>query len=272
VTRHFITLTSVLVAIAAGNCIGCAQTPNPSFSVSSELADRDLQRMTTERKVLDRPLVVVSGFLDPGVAAWAIAARCRSITNDSRVIAVALGDCLTLDDCARRITAAVQHEFPSAKANETTEVDVIGYSLGGLASRYAAAPTCPTARRLRIARLFTISSPNQGADEAGRLPLLHPIQSDLRPGSAAIRRLNGMPSVYPICTYVRSGDRAIGVKNAGLPGKDAWWVPTPFMDDPHSGAFLDTRILADIARRLRGETPFASPPPAAVPKQALAAG
>ena len=261
----------MVVAFAAGNCIGCAHAANPSFSVSSELADRDFQRMATERKTLDRPLVVVSGFLDPGVAAWSIAARCRSVTDRSDVIAVALGDCLTLDDCARKITSAVQRECPSPKSNETTEVDVIGYSLGGIAARYAAAPTCPTCRRLRIARLFTISSPNQGADEAGRLPLLHPIQSDLRPGSAAIRRLNGRPSVYPICTYVRSGDRAIGVKNAGLPGKAAWWVPTPFLADPHSGAFLDSRILADIARRLRGETPWASSPPAPRPAQALAA-
>ncbi len=61
---------------------------------------------------------------------------------------------------------AVDQKFPSSDPEVTTEVDVIGYSMGGLAARYAAMPATAvnlSKRRLQIGRLFTISSPHRGA-------------------------------------------------------------------------------------------------------------
>jgi len=74
----------------------------------------------------------------------------------------------------------------------TSEVDVIGVSMGGVVGRCAAAPP-PAGRlgkRLKIARLFTISSPHRGAVMASLLPpLIGPIQLELRKESTFLRAL-----------------------------------------------------------------------------------
>ncbi|MFC1766418.1 esterase/lipase family protein [Planctomycetota bacterium] len=46
--------------------------------------------------------------------------------------------------------------------NQTVQADVIAHSMGGLVSRYAAMEV-PGKPRLRIAHLFTIATPHQGA-------------------------------------------------------------------------------------------------------------
>ena len=66
---------------------------------------------------------------------------------------------------------------------------------------------------------------------------------------------------YELLCYTRLGDWIVGVENAAPPGHTAWWVPSPPMSFAHLGAATDTRILADIARRLRGETPLTTEPP-----------
>jgi len=215
-------------------------------------------------RAVDRPLVVIGGIMDPGVAANWMRTKFQSITGDRRIVAVPLGDCMSFAACRRRIVGAVQAAFPSETNEETIEVDVVGYSLGGVAARYAALNE-GGGRRLRIARLFTISSPHRGAAVAQELPLIHPLQADLRPGSALLKKLNAHPPPYAIYPYVRLGDREIGQANAAPPGQTAWWVPTAPLGSPHSGAFCDARIIADIARRLRNEPPAALSPPATLP-------
>jgi hypothetical protein len=65
--------------------------------------------------------------------------------------------------------------------------------------------------------------------------------------------------------YVRLGDRIVGADHAAPAGRVAWWVPNPPMELAHVGASGDPRVRADVARRLRGETPLTKTPPAAVP-------
>jgi hypothetical protein len=129
----------------------------------------------------------------------------------------------------------------------------------------AADPAEAGTRRLRIHRLFTIDSPNQGAVRAAQLPLLHPLQADMRPGSAMLNRLNCRVPSYPVIAYVRLGDKPIGEPNARVPGNPMWWVATLPFSNPHADAVQDPRILADIARRLRGEMPLTAMPPAPLP-------
>jgi hypothetical protein len=249
---------------------GCARpTPvNPSFPLSSDAATAAL-RDDAERPVhLARPVVVIGGFLDPGVAAAVLAADVRRATGDDRVTGVELGTFLTLDGCRRHVIDAVDVAFPTTDPTATTEVDVVGYSLGGVVARDAANPAAPGDRRLRIARLFTISSPLRGATAATLLSAdLHPIQGPMRPGSPFLARLND-PAVagrYPICSYVCLGDDAVGARNASLPGVPPWWVSGPMVGSPHDWAFLDDRIVADVVARLRGDRPFTTSPPAPLP-------
>ncbi|HEV2689080.1 MAG TPA: hypothetical protein VGV35_11010, partial [Bryobacteraceae bacterium] len=233
----------------------------------------DMHRMSENRKPLARPLVVVGGFLDPGVGAWVLESEFSSITSDRRIIGVSLGECLSFDDCRRKIVGEVERAWPTSNRAQTTEVDVVGLSMGGVAARYAALPLKNDGKRLRIARLFTISSPHRGAEDALRFPLLHPLQESLRPGSPFYAKLEASPRDYQVFPYVRLGDHVVGAQYSAPRGQCPWWVPDDLTDGPpHAGAFLDARILSDIARRLRGEPPSSTCPPAPLPNVASLGG
>lgn len=252
----------VLIFILAG----CGPQPvDPAFPVSIQWARGDLARMAAQPKPLERPLVVISGFIDPGFAALSMHAQFHAVTGDDRIATISLFDCLSFEECRQKILGVVERAFPSDDPSQTTEVDVVGFSMGGLAARVAADPPIPGSRRLRIHRLFTIDSPNQGAVRAAQLPLLHPLQADMRPGSAMLMRLNSRPPPYSVISYVRLGDKPIGERNAQVPGNPMWWVATVPFTNPHANAVDDPRILADICRHLRGEMPLTAMPPAPLP-------
>ena len=48
-------------------------------------------------------------------------------------------------------------------------------------------------------------------------------------------------------------------------GQRVWWVANDPLQSAHLGAFTDPRILADIARRLRDESPYTTYPPDHLP-------
>ncbi len=258
--------------------MGCGTTDriNPSFSVSTDEAQRILESQATHPKPLDRPLVIVGGFLDPGIAATTMGGHFRDWTHDQRIVTVSLGFCFTIEQCRQHIIEEVDQAFPTKDPNSTTEVDVIGYSLGGLASRYASEdpkPGMQLQRRLRIARLFTISSPLRGAIATSNLPLIDvmPLIQTMTPGSDVIQSVavpHGADEIYPIYSYIRLRDYEVGSDNAALPGQSAWWVQGPPLLGPHSRAYSDDRILADILLRLHGERPLSTEPPAPLPPPA----
>lgn len=253
----------LMIGLAAA---GCGPQPvDPAFPVSTAWARRDLSRMAAHPVTLERPLVVISGFLDPGFAALSMRDQFAQVTGDKRIAIISLFECMSFEECRRKIVGVVGRAFPNNDPMQTTEVDVVGFSMGGLAARLAADPPRPGERRLRIHRLFTIDSPNQGAIRAAQLPLLHPLQADMRPGSAMLMRLNARPPPYPVVAYVRLGDKPVGERNAQVPGNPMWWVATPPFSNPHANAVEDPRILADISRRLRGEMPLTTLPPAPLP-------
>jgi hypothetical protein len=64
---------------------------------------------------------------------------------------------------------------------------------------------------------------------------------------------------------VHLGDEIVGQQYAALPGQTAYWLPNDSLLLPHPAAMVDDRILADIARQLRGEPGFTRPPPAPLP-------
>ena len=97
------------------------------------------------------------------------------------------------------------------------------------------------------------------------MPAIHPLIVPLRPGSELVNRVNAIKPDYPIIPYVRLNDRPVGEINAAPPGQTPWWLSTPPLSDPHCGSFSDDRIIADIARRLRGESPWTIDPPAPLP-------
>ena len=245
------------------------QTINPSFPVTLAEARRALKRMRAAPRPLERPLLVLGGYLELGLSQAFLKWRLHRLTGDDRIVGVSFTLCSTFDECRRKTIAAVEREFPVPDPLRTTEVDIVGVSMGGIVARHAAlAQENSEGRRLRVARLFTISSPHLGADRA-RLPAVNQLQRDMRPDSAFLRRLNRPENApdFPVFPYVRLGDHTVGLANAAPTGMAAWWVPDVPFQPPHSGAAVDARIIADIARRLRGEEPFTTIPPAPVPSE-----
>ena len=251
---------------------GCsADDPlNPSFALAYNDAKVVLRQMQQEPKPLQRPLVVAVGIHDPGLVAPSVVRRLRAITSDDeRIIGVSFFglSLLTFDACRDHLVDSVEQAFPSDDPEYTVEVDVIGFSMGGLVARHAASANTPApGKRLRIKRLFTISTPHRGAILAG-LPTLDERTIDMRAGSAFLADLDSqLPSAeYELLSYTRLGDMIVGAENASVPGASPWWVNSAPFSPAHLAASTDPRFLADIARRLRNEEPFATDPPAPLP-------
>ena len=244
---------------------GCAQTPNPSFPITQSQAQHELTRMTASPRPLDRPVVVIGGLLDPGIASGMLSERLGEVTDNSRIINVSTIDCCTFDACRKKVIDAVEAKFPAADPRATVEVDVVGMSMGGLVARYAGIEKADGTKHLRIARLFTISSPLAGAEMAENVPPLIPVILPMRQQSKFLMEVNASPVTYPVFSYVRLGDLPVGPSHASLPGRTAWWLDTPPLSDAHIGAMFDDRIIADIARRIRDEQPLTLDPPAPLP-------
>ena len=130
---------------------------------------------------------------------------------------------------------------------------VVGASLGGLVARYAAAPSDDPAkpRRLKIARLFSISSPQSGATLATTLGFTQ-YHRDMRPGSPFMQALanHDAEATYQLYPYVRLHDEIVGEQYAAPPDREPLWLPNPPLTLSHAGAMADERILADIGLRL----------------------
>lgn len=250
---------------------GCMSdlTMNPAFPVTLDQARKHLDDMQQTPIALQRPVIVTAGFLDPGFISGNVARRIRKVTNsDAKIVSVSFFTALTFDACRDRLIDRVQREFPSDDPTQTIEVDVIGYSMGGLVARYAALPRTD-GRHLRINRLFTISTPHRGARLAsiGSLDLR---ARCMKSGSEFLASLDEVlqDAEFELVPYVRTRDAVIGEENAAPPGYEAYWVPNKPWSMSHNMAGADERIIADIARRLRDETPLIRAGAGAVPMAA----
>lgn len=208
-------------------------------------------------------MVIVGGYGDPGFLVDALRDELRRATGDDRFVVVTLADLKEFDACAARIVDRVQSIKPSSDSTTTIDVDVVAISMGGLASLHAAGDlgSHGASRRLAMRRLFTIGTPFRGADLA-ELPIDEPVVEDMRRGSpflAAIER-TATGGAIEIVAYGRVGDWIVGFENTAPPGGEAIRVTPAFASPAHLAGSRDPRIIADIARRLRGEEPLADRP------------
>jgi pimeloyl-ACP methyl ester carboxylesterase len=260
----------VRVMVIGASLAGCTTAPtNPSFDLTATDARRALREMRDAPRTLERPVVVLDG-IGPPLASWLLTERLRRAVGDDRVVGVTFVFAGSFDECRRRVIEAVERRFPSADPDYTREVDVVAVSMGGVVARYAAAPP-PVSRgkRLKIARLFTISSPHRGAEMAALPALLGRLQLDMREDSRFLRRLQRREAEgmnYELFPYARLGDRVVGERNAAPVGHTLLWLPNLPLEAAHLLCYTDPRIIADIARRLRREEPFADARPEPLPK------
>jgi pimeloyl-ACP methyl ester carboxylesterase len=269
-----------LVAALCVSLAGCsADRPlNPSFPLTVDAARTALQEMDADPRTPPRPVVVIGGIFDSPARVGRLAQRLRALTCDDAVIVpVSVRSAASFDAALANLQAGLN---TNPLAPSVSEVDVVGVSMGGLVARYAAMdpsqrhradPEASTRQvpALRIRRLFTLATPHRGAI-AAQLPVPQSRVRDMRAGSAFLtildadlprQRARGL-ELYP---YVRRGDAVVGVAATAPPGEHPIWVANQPFRMAHGSIAADERILADIARRLRGEPPFSAPPFAPLP-------
>lgn len=254
----------VVGAISLG--AGCQSSyPNPSFPIDLKEARGRLNDLQLSRRKLDRPLLVLGGFLDPGIGPSTYR-KLLGLYVEGEIIPMSFADRGSFESCRERVIARVDEKFPTDDPSATVEVDVIGESMGGLIAMFSALDDPQLGRRLRIRNLYTISSPLRGAKMTLRLPLLlNSMQRNMKPGSLLYQRMEKSEIDYQIFSYTRLEDDIVGEEFASAPHRGVWWVDNPPGEPAHIGAMLDRRILLDIILRLRKERPVTKWPQADLP-------
>jgi pimeloyl-ACP methyl ester carboxylesterase len=267
--QHVRVLVLLAVVFSGLSCTNEPSPVNSSFRISRSKAAVAMREIGRKRKPLKRPLVIIGGYLDFfHFNANLTTSRLGRTFADDRVITLAVDAGNSFQDLRQNLIAAVDKAFPTCDPNFTTEVDVVGHSLGGLVARYAAAPSDTPARgrRLKIARLFTISSPHTGSAFAAYG--ITRFQHDLSPGSSFLAYVAGhdASATYSLFPYVLLGDNFVGQRHTAPPGQNPLWLAGP-MFFTHFNAMSDRRILADIALRLRDEEPISHMPASPLPEK-----
>jgi len=262
--RVVVTVTWIALSIGAWSC--ARSVTNPSFDLTVPEACTELRNRREHKVHLERPVVVLAGYLDPGTGVARGAAMIRRVVEPgSWVIEVPFFSVTTWESCRARVIAKVIEDFGADPDGNTREVDVVAFSMGGLVARYAAMPR-DGEPRLRVARLFTIATPHQGAIAA---EVMQPDQRvmGMRAGSPMLDELDCAYEGcgYEIVSYVRLGDEIVGAGSARGPDGRLWWVPNKPLSLAHLRALFDERIIADIVARLAGEPPWTTEPCAPVP-------
>lgn len=249
---------------------------NTSLAVSREQAVALSDKMRHDHRPLARPVVVLNGYRGLPSLANRIARKLREMTSGDRADLLPISYTLDtdFDRIAAEVVRRVDARWPSADPDQTVEVDVVGISMGGLVARWAALPpaqrfrgaasTPPgkaTGKRLRIAHLFTISTPHRGA---GFCDSLAPDAAarDMRRGSPFLGVLDAaLPSApYELVCYGQLRDHLVGATRCAPEGRQPIWTSGTFLFS-HFKAGDNPLFLADIARRLRREPALLEPGP-----------
>jgi pimeloyl-ACP methyl ester carboxylesterase len=246
---------------------GCGVGPsNPSFVMDVDGAERLLAQQREKERSLVRPVLVLSGYADPGLAPQYLCAQLESLFGGDRILGMDFYTALTFDQCRQRVIERTNHAFPSSNPHQTVTVDVIAHSMGGLVARYAAMDI-PGKPRLRIARLFTISTPHQGAIIA-KPPSPDLRMRYMREGSDFLKTLDRAfyKRDYQMTCYTRLGDHIVAPEAASPLLYPLWWVPNIPTSDAHMAAPADPRILLDIVLRLQDQVPLTQEPACPLPE------
>lgn len=261
----------LILLLASFVLTGCipAGPSNPAISLTRAQAWAALDDMAARPASPRRPLVVLGGYRTLEWQADLVASRlARAIgAGPDDVLVVSFlwdGD---LDAMTRSLVAAVREKWPQCEAGSTREIDVVGISMGGLLARWAALPPEERVRgsgasrtldvpRLRVSRLFTLATPHRGARAASYLRLDDAVR-DMRPASEFLQTLerHRADQAFPMICYAHAGDRTVGAANSAPPGMVPIWTQGTLLFS-HFSIAHDPVILADIARRLRGDEPL----------------
>ncbi|MFN0132015.1 MAG: esterase/lipase family protein [Phycisphaerales bacterium] len=222
--------------------------PKPPLVPPEGGVARELARMCADHRPPERPVLVVGGWRAPRISAWRLARHLASLTGApaDRFGACGIALCWSIESATARVLREARASWGDAP------LDVVAISMGGLVARSAAI------EGLAIRRLFTLGTPHRGARLAPWFPIDASTRA-MRPGSAFLARLDAaLPTAgYELVCYARLRDSWVGATRTAPPGRGVIWKPGPLLLSHHTIA-LDRLIVADIARRLRGDTALAT--------------
>jgi hypothetical protein len=217
--------------------------------------------MAREPRPLLRPVLILAGWHSPGIAGYGIEGTLKPSTSgrDQDFLSVSYPLSRSFESAAAKVAQAM-----TRRGLNDAEVDIVGISMGGLVARALINGAFGPA--VRAARLFTIATPHRGAKLAN-VACPDAAARDMRARSQFLCGLDAAPCNTKLICYGIVRDWWVGATNTSPHGTTPYWlepigvIPRLFA---HFAINFDTRVLADIARRLRGETPLtkeASAPP-----------
>lgn len=240
---------------------------NPDFPISCDEAAADLLRMQRNPMPLRRPVLILAGWRAGAIAMQGLETLLKPACSagDEDFLTITYPGAGSIQAACDRVRRAVADRGWTGRT-----LDVVAISMGGLVARCLAQPPDQfgDAPALPFARLFTLATPHRGARLA---QYIRPdaAAADMRPGSPFMQRfaafgLQPQTEFYP---YALLRDWWVGARNTAPAGQFPIWAdptePLPRLF-AHFAINRDPRVLADIARRLRGEPPHArraTPPP-----------
>lgn len=224
--------------------------PAGGGTISIAQARRLSRQMRSSPRPLERPVIVLDGWHSPAVTSWGLARRLRAMTSgkprDVEWISYPLA--FSVDAATRHA-----HRVIARFGLVTREVDLVGISMGGIVARALAAGMFGP--RVNVRRVFTLASPHAGAKLAA---CVKPDRAarQLAPGSALLAELDAAERGYELACYALTHDWLVGARHASPRGESVRWVGAEGAAEralAHFSVIYDTRVLVDIARRLRGE-------------------
>lgn len=228
---------------------------NPQFHAPPTLLQAIKAQLNSQPLVVQRPLVIITGYHSPSVPARVAAkllAEFNAISPDSTLIVSHMFATKT-EDAISIVSRSIR-----ARGWESTPVDVIGISMGGLIARALSLHNLA-----QIKRLFTLATPHLGASFSQEAAP-DPAAIDMCFGSPFLRALDSHlgQRPYELVCYATLRDWLVGARNTAPEGIVPHWVDPisiPARFASHFFVSHDRRIMADIALRLRGLNPISSP-------------
>ena len=228
--------------IFLSGCSAAEKKRSREVAMEQREAELELKSMAETPKPLRRPVLLLTGWLEPP-SNWN---RFRTWLESSTVCSDREILCPDLRGPGG-LAAAVEKVLSICA--DRGEVDVIAHSAGGLVAREAARGSRGE-KRLRIARLFAIATPHKGTPWGKFWPVLpYPLQAaDCRPTSPFIASLDGDLSTasMPISTFWAEGDVVVPRESAQAVGAEHHSYSRPKGFFIHRKCAADPRLARDV--------------------------
>jgi pimeloyl-ACP methyl ester carboxylesterase len=240
--RATLAVLALTWGIFLSGCSAAEKKRSLQVAADQREAELDLKAMAGAPKPLPRPVLLLTGWMEPPsnwgrFRTWLESATCGC---ERQIV------CLDLRGPGG-LAAAVEKVL--AAGEELGEVDVVAHSAGGLVAREAARGVHGD-RRLRIARLFAIATPHHGSPWGNLWPILpYPLQAaDCRPASDFLVSLDRDASTVSmrIANYWSEGDVVVPRESAAAVGAEQHLYARPKGFFIHRRCAADPRLARDV--------------------------